>query len=67
MTKKEIAQHFLRLTSQGASREAFERYVNDSFKHHNAHFKGDRHTLMAAMEENSGATVFAYSVTDPER
>jgi predicted SnoaL-like aldol condensation-catalyzing enzyme len=53
MTKKEIAQHFLRLTSQGASREAFDRYVNDSFKHHNAYFKGDRHTLMAAMEENA--------------
>lgn len=53
MTKKEIAINFLQLASQGRSKEAFELYVNDNFKHHNAYFKGDRHTLMMAMEENA--------------
>lgn len=53
MTKKEIAENFLRLVSKGNSREAFELYVNEDFKHHNAYFKGDRNTLMVAMEENA--------------
>lgn len=53
MTKKEIAQHFLMLTSNGESREAFKLYVGENFKHHNAYFKGDGHTLMIAMEENA--------------
>jgi len=52
MTKKEIAQDFLKLASKGQAKEAFELYVSDDFKHHNAYFKGDRHTLMTAMEEN---------------
>ncbi len=51
-TKKEIAQDFLKLASKGQSRKAFELYIADSFKHHNAWFKGDGHTLMMAMEEN---------------
>ncbi len=53
MTKKEIAQNFLRLASKGEAREAFELYVANNFKHHNAYFKGDRHSLMTAMEENA--------------
>lgn len=52
MTRKEIAQDFLKLASKGQSRKAFELYVSNNFKHHNAWFKGDRHTLMTAMEEN---------------
>ncbi|MCO5287293.1 MAG: hypothetical protein M9898_12850 [Chitinophagaceae bacterium] len=51
MTKKEIAKDFLTLASSGQSRKAFEFYVADSFKHHNVYFKGDRQTLMIAMEE----------------
>ncbi len=53
MTKKEIAQHFLKLTSKGESREAFKLYVSEKFKHHNAYFKGDSQSLMIAMEENA--------------
>jgi predicted SnoaL-like aldol condensation-catalyzing enzyme len=53
MTKKEIAQDFLRRTAKGDVREAFELYVADNFKHHNAYFKGDRLSLMIAMEENA--------------
>ena len=51
MTKKEIAQDFLKLASSGNPRKAFELYVAENFKHHNAYFKGDRQTLMLAMEE----------------
>ena len=51
MTKKEIAQDFLKLAGSGQARKAFELYVADDFKHHNAYFKGDRQTLMIAMEE----------------
>lgn len=53
MTKKEISQNFLRLASKGESREAFQLYVGNDFKHHNAYFKGDGHTLMIAMEESA--------------
>lgn len=51
MTKKEIAKHFLALCAHGSSREAFKLYVGADFKHHNAYFKGDAHTLMVAMED----------------
>ncbi len=51
MTKKEIAQDFLRLASSGNPRKAFELYVANNFIHHNAYFKGDRETLMLAMED----------------
>lgn len=51
MTKKEIAQDFLKLASSGQPKKAFELYVAYNFKHHNAYYKGDRQTLMLAMEE----------------
>jgi len=50
-TNKEIAQDFLKLAGSGEPRKAFELYVADDFKHHNAYYKGDRQTLMLAMEE----------------
>ena len=53
LTKKEMAKDFLRLASKGKSREAFNLYVGESFKHHNIHFKGDALTLMEAMEEHA--------------
>lgn len=52
MTKKEIAQDFLQLAAKGQSWKAFELYVSGDFKHYNAYFKGDGHTLMTVMEEN---------------
>jgi len=50
MKKKEIAQDFLRLASNGQSRKAFDLYVANNFKHHNPYYKGDRETIMLAME-----------------
>ncbi|OFZ28279.1 MAG: polyketide cyclase [Bacteroidetes bacterium RIFCSPHIGHO2_02_FULL_44_7] len=53
---KEIALHFLKLCSEGKSREAFALYVGPGFKHHNIYFKGDAESLMIAMEENAQKT-----------
>lgn len=53
MTKKEIAQNFLKLAASGHSHEGFKLYVGKNFKHHNAYFKGDAETLMLAMEESA--------------
>lgn len=53
MTKKYIAQEFLKLAANGHSHEAFRLYVSKNFKHHNAYFKGDAETLMLAMDESS--------------
>lgn len=56
MTKKEIAHDFLKLASSGQPRKAFELYVASDFIHHNAYYKGDRETLMLAMEESHKET-----------
>jgi predicted SnoaL-like aldol condensation-catalyzing enzyme len=53
MTKKEIAEAFLKLASSGKVREAFAWYVHSQFRHHNAYFKGDRESLLRRMEENA--------------
>jgi predicted SnoaL-like aldol condensation-catalyzing enzyme len=50
---KDKAIDFLKRASKGDARTAFQLYVSDNFKHHNAYFKGDRETLMIAMEENA--------------
>lgn len=49
--QKEIAQHFLTLAANGNPKEAFALYVATDFIHHNAYFKGDRQSLIEAMEE----------------
>lgn len=53
MNKKEIATSFLRLGSSGKVREAYEKYIHPDFRHHNPYFRGDRQSLMTAMEENA--------------
>ena len=53
MTKKEIAIDFLKLVSCGKVREAYEKYVHKDFFHHNAYYKGDRESLLQAMEEKA--------------
>lgn len=50
-TLKEKARDFLLMCARGESRRAFEQYASKNFKHHNAYFKGDAHTLMVAMED----------------
>lgn len=53
MTYKDIAQHFLQLCAKGNSRQAFELYAAQDFKHHNPYFKGDAETMIIAMEEEA--------------
>lgn len=56
MTKishREIATSFLRLAASGKVREAYSKYVSPNFRHHNPSFRGDRESLMLAMEENA--------------
>ena len=53
MTRKERAIEFLTQASSGDVRTAYQKHVHPEFIHHNAHFRGDRGSLMLAMEENA--------------
>jgi predicted SnoaL-like aldol condensation-catalyzing enzyme len=53
MSQKQTAITFLTLSTSGKIREAYERHVAPNFRHHNAFFKGDRASLMTAMEANA--------------
>ena len=50
---KDAAISFMRLVSSGKVREAYERHVDANFRHHNAYYRGDRESLLRAMEENA--------------
>lgn len=52
-TRKEIAVDFLTLCAFGNPKNAFDLYVGNNFKHHNPYFKGDKQSLMVAMEEST--------------
>ena len=53
---REIAKSFLTLVASGKVREAYTKYVSADFRHHNPYFKGDRESLMKAMEDNAVKT-----------
>ena len=50
---KEAATSFLTLAGMGEVQKAYDRYVAPSFVHHNQYFKGDRQSLLAAMQDAS--------------
>ena len=52
---KEAATSFLRMAGTGKVQEAYDQYVAPSFIHHNQYFKGDRQSLLTAMQEASEA------------
>ncbi|WP_243299703.1 nuclear transport factor 2 family protein [Bacillus litorisediminis] len=52
LSLKEMAVSFLQLVASGNIREAYQRYISPDFRHHNPYFRGDRDSLMQAMEEN---------------
>ena len=52
-TRKQIATSFLRDVATGRVREAFAAHMGAGFRHHNAYFRGDAESLMAAMEKNA--------------
>jgi predicted SnoaL-like aldol condensation-catalyzing enzyme len=51
MSKKESAISFLKMAAFGNVREAYDKFISPDFIHHNQYFKGDRQSLMIAMEE----------------
>lgn len=53
MTRKEIADSFLKLASSGRVQDAYARHIHPQFRHHNPYFKGDRQSLLKGMEENA--------------
>ena len=56
MTNKDRAATFLEMASAGAARQAFEQFVAPGFIHHNQFFKGDRESLLGAMEDAGKST-----------
>ena len=50
---KEAAVEFLRAAASGRVRDAYDKYVDRTFKHHNPYFAGDAKSLAAAMEKNA--------------
>lgn len=53
MSNKEIAKSFLRMAGSGDVKSAYDKFVDPYFIHHNQYFKGDRQSLLTAMEEAS--------------
>ncbi len=53
MSKKDLAVSFLKMAGLGDVRAAFDKFTAANFIHHNQYFKGDRESLMLAMEEAS--------------
>lgn len=53
MSKKELAISFLKMAGSGEVRAAYDKFIAPHFIHHNQYFKGDRASLMTAMEEAS--------------
>lgn len=53
MTNKEMALEFLKLAATGDVKSAYARFVHPDFIHHNQYFKGDRQSLLTAMEESN--------------
>lgn len=51
MSRKELAVSFLRMVANRDIRKAFNSYIAPDFIHHNPYFKGDRQSLILAMEE----------------
>ena len=50
-SQREMAVAFLQAAASGQVREAYQRYVHPDFRHHNPYFRGDRESLLRAMEE----------------
>lgn len=53
MLKKEIASTFLKMAASGDVQAAYDKFVATDFIHHNQYFKGDRQSLLTAMQEAS--------------
>lgn len=52
-THTRIAKSFLTLCAAGQVRQAYDQYVAENFRHHNAYFPGDRESLLLGMERSA--------------
>jgi predicted SnoaL-like aldol condensation-catalyzing enzyme len=52
----DAAKSFLKMAGTGKVQDAYDQYVAPSFTHHNQYFKGDRQSLLKAMQEASKTT-----------
>lgn len=59
MAKKELVTDFLKMLFENKVREAYAKHISADFIHHNQWFKGDRESLMLAMEEAHNANPHA--------
>src|SRR5262245_8868320 len=64
-SRKEVATSFLRMSASGDVRNAYERYVDASFRHHNPYFRGSAEAMAAGMEAKS--TEFPHKSLELER
>src|SRR5262245_23590828 len=53
---KDTATSFLKMAGMGKVQEAYDQYVAPSFVHHNQYFRGDRQSLLKAMQEASNSS-----------
>jgi predicted SnoaL-like aldol condensation-catalyzing enzyme len=51
MSHKEMAVSFLKMAGGGNVKAAFDKFVALNFVHHNQYFKGDRQSLLMAMDD----------------
>lgn len=56
MSHKEAATSFLKMAGLGNERAAFDKFAAPNFIHHNQYFKGDRQSLIVAMEQAGKAS-----------
>ena len=52
----EAAKSFLKMAGMGKVQDGYDQYIAPSFVHHNQYFKGDRQSLLNAMQEASETT-----------
>lgn len=50
MSHKDDAVSFLKLAATGNVQDAYQKHISQDFIHHNQYFKGDRESLLKAME-----------------
>jgi hypothetical protein len=61
---QDTAKAFLKIAGTGNVQEAYDRYVAPSFIHHNQYFKGDRQSLLTAMQEASKTSRIGRSISN---
>ena len=55
LSNREIAMSFFDLVVTGKVREWYDKHTNQDFIHHNQYFRGDRETIILAIEEDARA------------